>query len=181
MRSRVRLVHAQSKRLPFPDGRKAEDDDLLIGRDRLAARVDALHLQLGAREDLRLHRLAGIENPAGRIRHVAPGADHVEVLVDAFARLGVVVIQAEGVRVGLLQGIDDVAVADLARALGQAGALGRTLRRRRLPAASCRQRARLRRVAALSPGPGFHDERRLARRLVHEADANPAVRLREDL
>ena len=57
---------------------------------------------------------------------VLPVAHDVEILVGAFTRLGVVVVQAERVRLRLLQEVDDVAI--LVRAFLQAGALGRTLR-----------------------------------------------------
>ena len=57
---------------------------------------------------------------------VLPVRTTLRYLSVAFARLGVVVIQAERVRRRLLQEVDDVAI--LVRALGQARALGRALR-----------------------------------------------------
>src|SRR6185436_17209110 len=96
----------------------------------------------------------------------------VEILVGAFTRFGVVVVQAERIGRGFLQEVDDVAI--LTRAFREARALGRTLRRHRLPGARVRQRTRLRRVAGWRAWPGFEDQRRGAWRLIHEADADAA-------
>src|SRR5207245_2954198 len=52
-----------------------------------------------------------------RLRGTAPLADDVDVLVRSLPELRVVVVEVEGVGLGLLEEIDDVAV--LVRALGQ--------------------------------------------------------------
>src|SRR5262249_4959240 len=96
-----------------------------------------------------------------------------------FAGLGVIVIQAERASLGRLQKVDDVPI--LMGAFGQSGTFGRALRWRRLPAPRVRERMRLRGITGLRAGPGFHLQRRLPRRLMHEADLYATVRQRERL
>src|SRR4030095_1363374 len=102
-------------------------------------------LQLRAGEHVALERLARVEDLRGRFGHRAAGAHDVQVLVDAFARFGVVVVQAERVRVRRLQEVHDVAI--LMGAFGYTRAFGRTLSGRRFPAPRVRERARFRGVA----------------------------------
>ena len=61
---------------------------------------------------------------------VLPCAHDVDVAIDAFAGLGVVVIQAERVRLRALEEVDDLAI--LERALGHADALHRRQRGARI-------------------------------------------------
>ena len=105
-------------------------------------------------------------------------ADDVGVAVDARARLGVVVVELERVRLGLLQEVDDVAI--LVRALGEAILLGLAFERR-FPAALLRRRLRRCRRAGPRTLRRAEHERRLAFGAVHEADADPAVRFGDDL
>src|SRR5439155_709313 len=136
----VGLRQPEPDRLALLDRREVGDDHLLLRRHLLAARGDAGGLELRAGEDLGLQGFAGIEDPARRFGGLAPGPDDVEILVGAFARLGVVVIQAERVRFGRLQEVDDIAV--LVGALGQPVALGRPLRLRAWPPSGGTGRAR---------------------------------------
>ena len=82
-------------------------------------------------------------------------------------------------RVGLLQKVDDVAI--LMRAIGEPRAIGRPLRRRRLPAARAGQRTRLRGVAGLRAARRSDHEPSAGGALMHEADARSTVRFGQDL
>src|SRR5205085_11291104 len=59
----------------------------------------------------------GVEDPGGGLRRAASLADDVDVLVRSGPRLRVVVVEVEGMGLGRLEEVDDVAV--LVRALGQ--------------------------------------------------------------
>ena len=112
---------------------------------------------LVAPEEPGLERLAGIEDERRGIGDRAPGPHHVEVLVHAFPRLGVVVIEIEGVGLRLLQEIHDV--AGLGGALAQPGGCAA------LGASAARAGAvRARTTSDAASGAG-----------VDEADEGPAV------
>ena len=86
---------------------------------------------------------AGVEDLRRRLRHGAAGADDVHVLMLPFARRGVVVVERERVRLGLLEEVDDLAILD--GALGDADLVHRLLALRSI---GHRRRAERRRPAA---------------------------------
>src|SRR5688500_10244609 len=99
----------------------ADEHDLAVRSHRLA------DVELGggdglALQDLRLQRLARVQDARARIGDRAALPHDVDVPVHPFARLREVVVEVEGVRVGIAEEVDDLAV--LVRALGQPGLLG---------------------------------------------------------
>src|SRR5262249_50816169 len=112
----VRLGDPEPQRLPGPDLRKADDHHLAVGAHGLpdveAGLADGLALQRLDRQ-----RLAGVEHDRPRALRRAAGAHDGQVLKGALT-LGHVVGELEGVRLGRLQEVDDLAV--LVRALDEA-------------------------------------------------------------
>src|SRR6185437_3210837 len=137
------------------DRRKMKDDDLALRRDvfdAVAAAGDRL-----AFHDLVFEVFAGVEVARPGRGNGAAGANLVDVRARPRPRLGVVVVEIERVRLRLLQVVDDLAIL-----------VG--------PFAEPRRDARPR---GAEPGrrPRAQGQRRLGRRGVPEADADPPIRL----
>src|SRR5262249_15073358 len=141
--------------------------------------VDVLARNVGAGQRPRLQRFAGVENRGGRIGHSTSRADDVHVLVLAFARRGVVVIEREGVRLGRVQEVDDLAV--LNGALRHADLIQRLRWRRRVRRRRGGGRLAAGHIATLNDDgrvlqrPRVDLDRYVAGIEVHEARRDPSV------
>src|SRR5262249_17888226 len=98
--------------------------------------------------------LAGVEHVGRWIRDCASIAHDIEILVHAWTGLGVIVIEEEGMRLRLLQEVDDFAI--LVSAFGKTLLLGLSRERSfpTLPFSSLRSSSRGSRLRAQF---GFHD------------------------
>src|SRR5262249_53777639 len=125
-------------------------------------------------------RLSGVENPRRRIRRFASFPHHVDVLMLALLRLGVVVVEVEGVGFGSIQKIHDcsilpgalgetVGISDFRRGCRRRGDFGRGSRRGRFRCQSGRENERrdhfgslrARMTTPAASGPGFMNETRI--------------------
>ena len=184
----VRLVDPDAGAGPLLHRRERDHDDFRI-RCRLRGGEDsAVHSRRPAQR-LVPQLLAGVEVEGPRVPHLAARAHHVQVAVHARPGLGVVVVEAKRVRLGLFHEIGDVAVLEGALTEVAVGPGVGTIVSAGSAAARRRRDACARGARGLREHPGGGDRQRpcphgIGERLpldVHEADADPAIGLDVDL
>ena len=132
-----------------------------------------------AGHNLPLQLLARIENSGRRMGHRTPGADDVQVFVDARARFRVVMVQVECVGLGLLKKVDDLAILVRPLLERQTHRGGRRRRRGVSEGIGSTRRWSSRRCAG-QPSC-FDGERCIARHRVPKAQGDSSIRFLDHL